>query len=185
MQFVYHRRPPDLRGEILYPLNALRARYPDAYERQAAKYRGREKLMATPVPPLGLLWNDVLHLAPIHPHLLYRALVACGLSPPDHSYFAIPVDLLRGRPATVLIAHDPDLYRPFDPDRYCELGHVPESTLRFLDDEISGRTTALALCRHTACVGRRPDRHCGASAVLLVPARGGCPNNGGHIVNPG
>jgi hypothetical protein len=154
MQFVYHRRPPDLRGEILYPLNALRARYPDAYERQAAKYRGREKRMATSVPPLGLLWNDVLHLAPIHPHLLYRALVACGLSPPDHSYFAIPVDLLRGRPATVLIAHDPDLYRPFDPDRYCELGHVPESTLRFYDDEIRA--------------GRQPLLYVGIPHVLVA-----------------
>src|SRR3954469_11560600 len=64
---LYHRRPADLRGTILYPLNQLAGVAPDLYQQQRAKYHGREALMEQRVPQLDCLWNDVLHLSPVHP----------------------------------------------------------------------------------------------------------------------
>ena len=61
MPFVYHIRSADFRGTTLYPLNRLRDRYPDVYEAQRAKYRGREWLLEARVPLLDVLWNDVIH----------------------------------------------------------------------------------------------------------------------------
>lgn len=65
--YFYHRRPDNMRSNILYPLNQLKDIYPDIYEKQVAKYMGREHLLDVNIPFLNCLWNDVLHLSPVHP----------------------------------------------------------------------------------------------------------------------
>ena len=64
---LYHRKSPDFRGNVLYPLNALRGIAADLYDRQRAKYAGREEILRQRVPALNCLWNDVLHFSPVHP----------------------------------------------------------------------------------------------------------------------
>ncbi|HVC08915.1 MAG TPA: hypothetical protein VNH15_03135 [Elusimicrobiota bacterium] len=70
-------------GKVLYPLNRLEAVYPDAAAKARAKYESREHLMAVRLPILDCLWNDVLHLSPLHPAKIKECLVETGcLKPP-------------------------------------------------------------------------------------------------------
>lgn len=71
---LYHMKPFDMRGDVLYPLNAMKDIYPDIYEKQIAKYDdhpSRKKLPLRRIPKLDCLWNDVIQCAPVHPHLIY------------------------------------------------------------------------------------------------------------------
>ncbi len=62
-----------MEGNILYPLNQLKTIYPMAYETHVKKYEGREYLLDVKIPILDCLWNDVLHMSPIHPKDLDEA----------------------------------------------------------------------------------------------------------------
>ena len=94
MRFLYHARPRDLRGGVLYPLSALRTRFPDLYEFERAKYAGRELLFELRIPLLDVLWNEALHLSPFHPSQLAAAWRDAGLpsSAWDRDFFEIPVE---------------------------------------------------------------------------------------------
>lgn len=65
--YLYHRVPKDMCGTTLYPLNALKITHPNIYVEAARKYDGRESLLRDKVPFLECLWNDVIHLSPVHP----------------------------------------------------------------------------------------------------------------------
>lgn len=79
MQYLYHFASRDMRGATLYPLNRLKDIHPDIYEREAAKYKGREQVMETQVPLLNCLWNDVLFLSAVHPSELRRVAQEAGV----------------------------------------------------------------------------------------------------------
>ena len=69
-QFLYHFRPKHMQGHVLFPLNALKEALPEIYSYQAEKYKGRERLLEKKIPILDCLWNDVIHLSPIHPQII-------------------------------------------------------------------------------------------------------------------
>ena len=94
MRFLYHARPPDMRGETLYPLNRLRSIDRALYEREQAKYEGREAVLEFRIPLIDVLWNDTLHLSTIHPYHLAAAWRAVGLWTPtlERPFFQIPVE---------------------------------------------------------------------------------------------
>jgi hypothetical protein len=100
MPFLYHVKPAEMRGRVLYPLNRLRTRQPDLYERELAKYVGREALFEVRIPLLDVLWNDALHLSPIHPSKLAAAWRAAGLWSEiwEREFFEIPLDRIDGNP---------------------------------------------------------------------------------------
>src|SRR3989344_769337 len=81
MNYLYHRIPKNMKGNILYPLNMLKKKYPDAYEDQVGKYIGREHIMKQRIPMLDCLWNDVLHLSPVHPSEIKKSLIESGNKP--------------------------------------------------------------------------------------------------------
>jgi len=96
-RYVYHRVPPNLRGSILYPLNSMRGVFPDLYRERRSNYASREDIAALRIPPLGYcLWNDVLHLSPVHPDRIKDALTAAGHALPEEwrRYFQIDARLL-------------------------------------------------------------------------------------------
>ncbi|HXK39835.1 MAG TPA: hypothetical protein VJ837_03305, partial [Candidatus Paceibacterota bacterium] len=70
--------PENMRGDILHPLNELKELRPDLYAETAKKYEGRESIMGHRIPPLGCLWNDVVHLSAIHPSEIKRELKKYG-----------------------------------------------------------------------------------------------------------
>jgi hypothetical protein len=144
MPFLYHARPDDMRGDTLLPLNQLRRLHPDVYERAREKYAGREAVTAFRVPVLDVLWNDALHLSPIHPARLAAAWAVAGLpeSAWEGEFFAIPVDRIDAGRAVwfaqeVYLTRDaPDLpaedFSPFDPARYEELAELPAGYADYL-----------------------------------------------------
>jgi hypothetical protein len=133
--FLYHARPANMLGETLYPLNVLKAIDLELYERERGKYIGREVLLELHIPVIDVLWNDALHLSPIHPYHLAEAWRAVGLSSDtwEREFFAIPVERIdAGRSvwfaSGVLSVND--LRRdvsPFDPIAYRELIEPPAS----------------------------------------------------------
>ena len=139
-----------MRGKVLYPLNRLRATHPDLYERERSKYDGRSAaLLELRIPLLDVLWNDAVHLSPIHPSLLADAWRAAGLSPEtwEREFFEIPVDRIDAHRcvwfASGALARDAspqgaELSLPiddvarFDPASYRELPRPPARYLEYL-----------------------------------------------------
>ena len=114
---VYHVLPERMVGSVLYPLNELRDRDPATFERARAKYEGREQVMELRVPLLDCLWNDVLHLSPVHPGEIVNALQAVGFTP-DRRRF-LEVDAGRLEPSrTVLFLNSTDREHRFDEDQW-------------------------------------------------------------------
>jgi hypothetical protein len=168
VEFLYHRRPADLRGETLYPLGLLRNIYPDVYELERAKYAGREALLDLWIPLLEVRWNDALHLCPLHPSRLASAWRAAGIDSPawEHDFFRIPVGALARTPAVwfatgaLTVPNGPDehgrLSLPradvswFDAARYRELDAPPARHLEHLLErrEQSGRARPFAFVPH-------------------------------------
>jgi hypothetical protein len=138
MPFLYHARPARMRGHTLYPLNLLATEHPDLYEDERRKYDGREELLELRIPVLEVLWNDALHLAPIHPRRLAAAWRAEGLSAPawDSEFFAIPADRIDASKAVWFErgALPLDDVRPFDAGRYRELDAPPAGYREYLRD---------------------------------------------------
>jgi hypothetical protein len=145
--YVYHRVPPDLRGRVLYPLNELKGRFPDLYERLQENYATRGDIAALRIPPLGnCLWNDVLHLSPIHPARIQSALAEAGhdLPAPWRRFFQIDARLLDQASTVVYGPREAywsghfDIEKasaevgldcvPFSPELLRGLGEVPEAT---------------------------------------------------------
>jgi len=75
---LFHLRPANLVGDTLYPLNRLRELHPPVYAAHAAKYEGREAVMAVRIPLLDCLWNDVVQLCPVHPEQIRDAMKSAG-----------------------------------------------------------------------------------------------------------
>lgn len=69
-QYVYHFKPNGMTGDLLIPLNDLKATLPTTFDLQIKKYQGREELMKLEIPLLECLWNDVLHFSPINPQII-------------------------------------------------------------------------------------------------------------------
>ncbi len=153
MRFLYHRRPPDMRGDVLYPLSVLHKKFPDLYEHERAKYAGREILLELWIPILQVLWTEALHLSPLHPYHLAAAWRAQELTSTtwDREFFEIPVERIdasrsvwfssgvlignevereRGRPSIPV-----DQVTRFDPSVYRGMERPPTRYLEYLQDQ--------------------------------------------------
>jgi hypothetical protein len=147
---VYHAVPPSMTGNVLFPLNQLRLAVPELYQRHVTKYGGREQVLHFRIPGLGVLWNDALHCAPIHPYWVAKARVEAGVATSNFGTqaFRIPLESFRqhrsayfrnatfwinGRPGEDMPDEPPrEEFSAFDGDRYRELHDVPEAYPRFL-----------------------------------------------------
>ncbi len=102
MDYLYHRVPYNMKGDILYPLNSLKESMPDVYEKEVKKYAGREALLGVRIPIVDCLWNDVLHLTAVHPSEVKKALIDAG-RPADLQmrYYSIDPSMLDLEKAVV------------------------------------------------------------------------------------
>lgn len=125
-------------GETLYPLNQLERIDAPAAISARTKYASRENLMAVRIPILDCLWNDVLHLSPVHPSKIRKALNETGHLREAGSlrFYAIaPAALQPGK--AVFFRHSKDVspqydflesdFVPFDPLRYREMSDIPKA----------------------------------------------------------
>ena len=152
---VYHAVPPSMTGDVLFPLNQLRRTMPELYDRQVAKYAGREQVLQFRIPGLGVLWNDALHCAPIHPYWVAKARAEAGVVTSnfgtecfciplerisDHpvAYFRNATFWINGRPGEDMPDEPPaEEFSAFDPIRYRELADVPDAYAAFLGEMAS------------------------------------------------
>lgn len=166
---LYHYVPDDLVGDTLYPLNRLATIHPAVAAEHARKYVGRERLMQVRLPILECLWNDVLHLSPLHPSLTKTALTACGFQVKPRRFFVIAPELLDPR-RTIYFKHSKDTqgvydflasdFTPFVPESYEELGSIPaEQSSYFLRMKDAGETPLLwARTPHVFYLGDLPTK---------------------------
>ena len=100
-----------MRGAVLYPLNRLEGIYPDLYEEWKQNYVTRPDIAALRIPPLdNCLWNDVLHMSPVHPARLKAALAKAGheLHPEWRAFFQIDASLLD--PVSAVLYHMKEIF---------------------------------------------------------------------------
>lgn len=142
MEYLYHRVPKNMSGNILYPLNTLKEIRPEIYAEQVKKYEGRERLLTAEVPPLNCLWNDVLHFTAVAPNELKANLAKAGIDMPQQSWFKIPVTMIDG-PNSIAFVYRRDLgvmpnfkeYEPFDVAKMDIYRKVPEETIEYYREE--------------------------------------------------
>ncbi|GHO78118.1 hypothetical protein KSD_58890 [Ktedonobacter sp. SOSP1-85] len=169
MPAIYHACPVEMQENMLYPLNGLKALYPELYQREIAKYRDHPSRYDLPqlfVPKLNCRWSDVVFCSPIHPYLIYKELQARGFTlSPDKTFFQIPIEAIRGLPTAIYYdsnAHGVAEALPEEavawlkPESYQELERVPEETLAWYD--------------HLKSVGRNGAYFVGVPHVLVKGA---------------
>ena len=146
MPSLFHFVPDRMVGTVLYPLNALKDREPEAWRREVAKYEGREQVLEKPIPPLGCLWNDALHFSTVHPSLVVAELKAVGLEPLRRRFFELDAELLDPERTVIFLNRrseaDESQWLPFDPARLAGLTDLTEPTRRYY--------------RECAALGKRP-----------------------------
>ena len=134
--YIYHEVPHGMIGKIIYPLDHLKQINGDAYLKAAAKYQGRERQMDFVIPKLNCLWNGVVHCLPIHPDLLYKAMISYGLNPESSEWYKIDPRTIKDA-QFMLYSFKTNPYYQIDPDEfqiisiedYQEIGEVPQKAL--------------------------------------------------------
>jgi hypothetical protein len=145
---------------------------PERYEQQAAKYAGREATMQQRIPTLDCLWNDVLHLSPVHPVKIAELAGACGvgwgvaewyeLDPVAMGFNSANTSFFRYRKVDDVTMAD-DEFEPFDLAKLSELTELPQSTRDYY--AAAGRSGG----RYFIFVGIPHILHRGALDVSSIP----------------
>lgn len=143
MHYLYHMVPPDQKGTVLRPLNELKKTDLELYKKKVQKYAGREHIMQHPIPPLGCLWNDVIHLSPVEPHDLKKALLESGMDKDRvFQFYKIDPTILELEKTAVFlfkktakIKHIPeDEFAPFNPEQLKEFKQIPTKTKEYFTE---------------------------------------------------
>ncbi|MCP4913193.1 MAG: hypothetical protein GY909_08735 [Oligoflexia bacterium] len=154
MSFLYHFKRKGMVGNTIYPLNVLKDIYPEVYQNQVSKYKGREHLLEKRIPLLDCLWNDVIHLSPINPQLILDIYHRDGLVPEirkDEVFevFKVPIEKIKEDETVCFQSYnfDPQNFDPtlnkfweFKLETYKELEEVPEEQIEvWHKDKANGR----------------------------------------------
>lgn len=139
MPSLFHFVPEAMVGTVLYPLNDLKEREPATWRREVAKYEGREHLLDEPIPPLGCLWNDVLHFSVVHPREILAALDAVGLEALGRRFFEFDAARFDRERAVIFLNRRTDVsartddsqWLSFDPASLAGLTELTEPTRRY------------------------------------------------------
>ncbi|HEY4499177.1 MAG TPA: hypothetical protein VJH94_03895 [Candidatus Paceibacterota bacterium] len=136
-----------MEGTILYPLNVVREKFPDAYAKHVVKYKDREHLLTTNVPILNCLWNDVLHFTAVPPTTLFANLQGVGYDAKGlvwKRWYKIPIPLLdKIKTVTCLYRRDVSLipdarsFEPFELMRMEEYRTVPPETITYYREQFA------------------------------------------------
>ncbi|MFB6246367.1 MAG: hypothetical protein ABEI74_02115 [Candidatus Pacearchaeota archaeon] len=78
MVYLYHRVPENMKGKTLYPLNHLKSNYPKAYRENLEKYKHRKHVLEKEIPTLNCKLVDAIHLVPVYPSKISKALKEAG-----------------------------------------------------------------------------------------------------------
>lgn len=145
MNYLYHRVPKNVRGNVLYPLNTLKEIYPGIYKQRIKNYAGRESIMLHRIPVLDCLWNDVLHFSAVNPKEIKQALIEAGRDP-DFSMTCYQVDPKLFTPENTIVylyAHEKVKYKlsrenfmAYNPDEVSKFSSMPQVTKDYYKEKI-------------------------------------------------
>lgn len=143
-----------MQGSVLYPLNSLRAMYPDVYTHHMQKYANRMHVPRQHIPLFdNCLWNDVLFTSAVEPAKLYEARRQAGWPemPPPQFYKIDPrkldqtklgVFLFRPNRGAVLGVDDFTQYNYEDLATYSQ---IPRETIEYYAQEFAAGESNIKL----------------------------------------
>ena len=143
--YLYHKVPKEMKGTILYPLNQLRDIFPEIYDAEVKKYEHRESILERRIPILGCLWNDVLHLSPVHPQQIKDALLKLGYHDFEYKFYQLDADSINPSEAVIytyehaqpLGGVDVKDFIPYTKDKISTLNNITETTTKYFQDKLS------------------------------------------------
>ena len=96
-------------GDVLVPLNQMKASNPELYGIYRSKYEGREEVLERRIPLLDCLWNDVVQFLPLHPGVVFEKQKELGLieEVPHYSFFEIDLAQLDPKKCVVYFKDAP------------------------------------------------------------------------------
>ncbi len=144
---LYHLIQRSFLGTTLYPLNRLRDIDRRRFDHQKEKYKGRESLCEWELESFDCLWNDVVHLSPIHPKDIFTALEEAGqreLKKRGPYFFAIDPERVEPRtfdPFNAIFFHSncngqEENYESTKIEKYSTL---PDATKKYYREAIARR----------------------------------------------
>jgi len=166
---LYHMCSPDFRGEVLYSLNGLQSVYPDLYERERLKYKGREGVLRYVVPGLAVTWTATVNLSALHPKYLVAERRRLGVpfsSLLTRRVLEIPVERLAGHNAVAYTSSTHWINSsPDDPTAASE----PPIEDFFLFDAATHREPTTVPLLHTEYLCRQTERGERALGFVFIP----------------
>lgn len=142
---LYHLIHRPFLGTTLYPLSELRHIDVTIFERERAKYTGKEWICEWGIESFDCHWNDVVHLSPIHPRDIFAALQEAGqrkVKKRTPYFFAIDsatLDSLR----TIFFQYPNGREENYDPRKVTEYSALPDATKQYYQEAISRRERPL------------------------------------------
>ncbi|PGS46517.1 group-specific protein [Bacillus sp. AFS041924] len=142
--------PRNMSGETLMSLNIIKVMDSELYKQYAKKYYDhpeRPKLLEKEIPKLNCLWNDVIHLLPLHPNLVYDALRIVGVKvKTDLMFYKIPTKNLVNNKNVVYLCSKENYIGPaakinsedvhfIDIEEYEEMTELPIDTRNYYEEE--------------------------------------------------
>lgn len=133
--YLYHKVPEKMEGNILFPLNTVKEILPSIYAQAVSKYEGRGRVMRKVIPGLNCLWNDVIHLTAVQPVELKKALVGAGMPGSKVlEFYQIDPDIFDPENTIVYLYLDdhvetPGNFVPFVSDEVGLYSKIPQATL--------------------------------------------------------
>lgn len=146
MDYLYHKVPKEMKGDLLYPLNELKDVYPEVYTNEVKKYEGRENLLKVRIPFLDCPWNDVVHLTAVDPAEIKKALIESGRKDAFQiSYFRIDPKKLDPQNTIVYLYKQKDLggisrednFEEYEAGKVGKYSNIPEETREYYRETIS------------------------------------------------
>lgn len=97
MEYVYHFKSSNWKGNTIFTLSNLKKHLPDIYRKETGKY-GRERLseLDEEIQCLGVTWKDVVNLSTINPIKILAVMELMGLKTDPANIFQIPIANLQG-----------------------------------------------------------------------------------------
>lgn len=130
--YLYHHVPNDQKGNVIYPLNQLKDRFPDIYTVQYAKYKNI-KQKDVEIPGFGF-WNDCVNLMPVSPGLVKAELDKYGHDTNwVWSFYKIDAKKLDPKKLIIMIMNDQNgspkrQFIPFSKEMFDKYCHISDDT---------------------------------------------------------
>ena len=129
---LYHIVPSPMVGDTLFPATELQHRLPKVYTGAMGKYQRRPHIPENYIPQLDCYWSDVVFFSAVHPTLMRKVLIDCGLSNLrlTKSFLVDPAHLDLTK--LIVYEYEEDIpatgrYVPFDSGRLAEYGRLSEA----------------------------------------------------------